>query len=159
MPLDGISLARLQLVNPVIGKLVQQMADALDLEQITFRITQGFRTWPEQYDLYAQGRTKPGEIVTHAKGGESWHNLGSAVDFAPMKDGKPVWNTSDPAWNRIIETGKALGLTSGADWTHPDRPHFQLTGRFPMNKPDEEARQIYQTEGMTAFWQVVNASS
>lgn len=132
------------------------MAESLDLENISFRITQGFRTWVEQDAIYAQGRTLPGEIVTHAKGGESWHNLGCAVDFVPMKDGKPVWNTSDPAWTKIIETGKSLGLTSGESWTHPDRPHFQLTGRFPMNAPDEEARQIYQVQGMAAFWQEVN---
>lgn len=156
MPLDAISTARLKLVNPAIGKIVEQMAEALDLESIQFRITQGFRTWAEQDALYAQGRSNPGEIITPARGGHSWHNLGTAIDFAPMKNGQPVWNTSDPAWQRIIDTGKALGLTSGEDWSHPDRPHFQLTGRFPMNAPDDEARQIYETQGMAAFWQEVN---
>src|SRR5690606_22511724 len=48
----------------------------------------GHRTWAEQDALYAQGRTKPGSIVTNAKGGQSNHNFGIAMDFGVFKDGK-----------------------------------------------------------------------
>lgn len=152
MPLDSISIARLQLVNPSLSRIVNAMAEFLDQEQISFRVTQGFRTWAEQDALFAQGRTIPGQIVTHAKGGESWHNLGCAIDFVPMKAGDPVWNTSDPAWKRIIAIGKSMLLTSGMNWTHPDEPHFQYTAPYPENKPTEEAQQIFKNEGSVAFW-------
>ncbi|SVE43245.1 uncharacterized protein METZ01_LOCUS496099, partial [marine metagenome] len=39
------------------------------------------RTYAEQDDLYEQGRTEPGKIVTNARGGKSWHNFGLAIDF------------------------------------------------------------------------------
>ena len=45
-------------------------------------ITDGFRTVEEQNRLYAQGRTLPGKKVTNAKGGESDHNTGNAIDIA-----------------------------------------------------------------------------
>ncbi|WP_445670015.1 M15 family metallopeptidase [Paenibacillus sp. FSL R10-2771] len=39
--------------------------------RVNIVITQGLRTISEQDALYAQGRTKPGQIVTNAKGGTS----------------------------------------------------------------------------------------
>ncbi|MFP3637325.1 M15 family metallopeptidase, partial [Bacillus sp. SIMBA_033] len=45
------------------------------------RIAQGLRTIEEQNNLYAIGRTKPGRKVTNAKGGQSIHNHGLAVDI------------------------------------------------------------------------------
>ena len=45
--------------------------------QIKLRIVQGYRTYREQDELYAKGRTMPGSIVTKAKGGQSNHNFGS----------------------------------------------------------------------------------
>ncbi len=52
------------------------------------RIAQGLRTFQEQDDLYAIGRTKPGKKVTNAKGGQSVHNYGFAVDIVLIIDGK-----------------------------------------------------------------------
>src|ERR1700676_5276576 len=47
---------------------------------ITIKVISGLRTYAEQDDLYAQGRTKPGNIVTNARGGYSNHNFGIAFD-------------------------------------------------------------------------------
>lgn len=157
MPLDAVSIARLQLVNPALSVLITRMAEFLDQEGISFRVTQGLRTWAEQDALYAQGRTAAGNIVTNAKGGESYHNLGCAADLVPM-DPVPDWNVSHPAWQRMLQCGISLGLTEGAKWCHPDNPHFQLQGRFPANAPDDEARQIYQNQGAAEFWNEVNAT-
>jgi hypothetical protein len=41
-----------------------------------------FRTYAEQDAIYAQGRTKDGNIVTNARGGESYHCFGLAVDIS-----------------------------------------------------------------------------
>ena len=41
----------------------------------------GTRTYDEQAELYAQGRTKPGPKVTNSPPGYSWHNFGVAWDF------------------------------------------------------------------------------
>jgi len=159
--LDAISQARLELVNPSLAAAISQMDVILSQENIQFRVTQGLRSWTEQNALYAQGRTIPGAIVTNAKGGESWHNYGVAVDLVPMDQipPQPDWDISHPVWQRMIAVGKSLGLYSGSDFTClKDFPHFQETGRFPIGSPNSEAQQIYQNEGAQAFWQEVNAT-
>jgi hypothetical protein len=45
------------------------------------------RSFAEQDALYAQGRTKPGKIVTKARGGFSNHNFGVAFDIGVFKGG------------------------------------------------------------------------
>ena len=50
-----------------------------------------YRSGEEQNELYQQGRTKSGRIVTNARAGESWHNWRCAFDFVPMVGGKPAW--------------------------------------------------------------------
>ena len=47
---------------------------------ITINVIGGLRTYEEQNELFAQGRTKPGRIVTNARGGFSNHNFGIALD-------------------------------------------------------------------------------
>ena len=55
-------------------------------------MTWGYRSTADQNALYAKGRTAPGSVVTYAKGGYSWHNLGFAADYAFVIDGKVTWN-------------------------------------------------------------------
>ncbi|WP_442780551.1 M15 family metallopeptidase [Bacillus sp. Au-Bac7] len=50
-------------------------------EGIYVLITDGYLSYAEQDALYAQGRTKPGEIFTNANGGQSKHNFGIVVDY------------------------------------------------------------------------------
>lgn len=44
------------------------------------RATETLRSMDRQATLYAQGRTKPGKIVTWAKPGQSMHHYGCAID-------------------------------------------------------------------------------
>lgn len=103
-------------------------------------ITQGMRTMEQQAALYAQGRTKPGPIVTNAKPGRSYHNYGLAFDFAVVKDGKPSWddkvnvNENDtPDYVEVGEIGEQLGLEWGGRWKFRDLPHFQMTFGLSLN--------------------------
>lgn len=103
----------------------------------TLRIVQGLRTIEEQDALYAQGRTKPGAIVTNARGGSSYHNYGLAIDLVEIRDGKPNWNFN---YKLLQPVAKKYGLTWGADWDNDgktkadgdkdehlvDMPHFQI---------------------------------
>ena len=158
MPLDSISVARLQSVCPVLADKITQMSVMLEQESIVIRVVQGLRTWPEQDALYAQGRTTPGKIVTNVKGGQSWHNMGLAVDCVPSaaiagSAYVPDWNSEHPSWRRMIAVGQSLGLESGSSWrTFPDQPHFQLQGRFPIGAPNDEVREIFRNVGMTGVW-------
>ncbi len=91
------------------------------------RSTQGLRTIDEQNALYAQGRTAPGNIVTNARGGRSYHNFGLAIDIAPIVNG--AVNPREAPTARTVGIGIALGWEWGGNWTTiVDRPHFQMTG-------------------------------
>ena len=147
--MDANSEARLALVNPELSNLIHQMAQILLTESIVIEVTQGLRTWAEQDALYAQGRTTPGPIVTDAKGGESWHNYGCAADIAPFVGSIPDWNLNHPAWARIVVVGESLGLVSGISWH--DEPHFELTGKFPADPP-QEVKDLYAAGGMQSVW-------
>ncbi|MGG3893190.1 LysM peptidoglycan-binding domain-containing protein [Geobacillus stearothermophilus] len=119
---------KLQGVHPVVVAKARQLIEEAYREGINVIITQGLRTVEEQNALYAQGRTKPGKIVTNAKGGYSYHNFGLAFDFAILNpDGSVSWNV-DEKWKRVAQIGKSLGLEWGGDWKDfKDYPHFQYT--------------------------------
>jgi hypothetical protein len=90
---------------------------------IKLRVSQALRTSSVQDDLYAQGRTTDGSIVTNAKGGESYHNYGLAIDVVEISGGQAVWNTN---WSAIAEIGMSHGFSWGGNWSTPDNPHFQM---------------------------------
>jgi len=127
--------------------LVQRKADAVIAEMARLghavRIVQGYRSREEQDKLYAQGRITAGAIVTQAKGGESLHNYGVAVDFVFRKEG---YNASSSLWDLLGKVGKAQGFEWGGDshWIKAgfvDRPHFQMKlgyslADFQKNKID-----------------------
>ncbi|WP_082055753.1 LysM peptidoglycan-binding domain-containing protein [Geobacillus kaustophilus] len=119
---------KLQNVHPVVAAKARQLISQAYKKGINVIITQGYRSIEEQNELYAQGRTKPGKIVTNAKGGYSYHNFGLAFDFAILNpDGSVSWNV-DEKWKRVAQIGKSLGLEWGGDWkSFPDYPHFQYT--------------------------------
>ena len=153
MPLSAISLERLELVHPKLRGAIMEVD--FKCQDLNIQVTQGLRTWEEQDQLYAQGRTAPGEIITNARGGESWHNFAMAIDLVPrdISTGQPDWDISHPSWTQLVSVGEMVGLTSGSAWrTFPDWPHFQLTGRFPVN-PDDEVREIYKRGGINLVWQ------
>lgn len=78
---------------------VRQWLDEMVQTGIRPLIYCGFRSFEEQLALFAQGRTKPGRIVTKAKPGESYHNYGLAFDWVPVKP-----TAKDPKLFRPIGT-------------------------------------------------------
>lgn len=126
---EKISKPRIDLLDSKISKEVYSLIEKAEKElpsNVTIRITQGLRTIKEQNELYAQGRTKSGKIVTHAKGGQSWHNYGLAFDFVLIIDGKVSWNI-DKNWKLVAKVFKDAGYVWGGDWKFKDYPHFEKT--------------------------------
>ena len=78
-------------------RLQQVMNAAIIDSPIDFGIIYGIRTPEEQYELYKQGRTKQGNIVTYKDGYRelSTHNYSpsKACDIACFVDGKLTWDT------------------------------------------------------------------
>ncbi len=97
---------------------------AMAAQGVTLKIICGNRTHAEQNALYAQGRTKPGPIVTNARGGESRHNSGRAWDIGLFR-GK-VYLEESPLYHECAAIGHSCGLNCGAFWTKfPDPPHYE----------------------------------
>lgn len=114
---------------PVVQDKVRKFLDLCHENDIDILITSTFRDNESQNALYAQGRTAPGKIVTNAKAGESWHNHRCAIDVVPLRNGKPVWNGSDPIWQDVGRLGKEAGLEWAGEWKRfKELAHFQYTG-------------------------------
>jgi peptidoglycan LD-endopeptidase CwlK len=150
--MDTVSEIRLSQVFPGLADKVRAMAAQLEAEGIDIRVTQSLRSMAEQEALYAQGRTEPGQIVTDARPGSSWHNYGLAVDVAPLTPQGVDWNIAHPVWGRIVAVGTSLGLFAGAEFrTFPDWPHFQYVGTFPES-PTAQAQQLFNSDGLAGVW-------
>lgn len=132
---DKPSLKKIMTLHPKIRFEVLHLLKECNKQELTPRIVQGYRTFEEQDALYAQGRTKPGPIVTKAKGGLSNHNYGLSFDFCLLKkDGKISWSLTedlngdgDKDWIQIVEIFKKNDYSWGGDWRFTDNPHLEKT--------------------------------
>lgn len=117
----------INLLHPELQVKAKQLIQEAAKAGYEIIITQTLRTKAEQDELYAQGRTKPGNIVTQAKYPQSLHCWGVAFDIAVVIGGKANWDTKH--YDKIGPIGEALGLVWGGRWKNfPDRPHFELPG-------------------------------
>ncbi len=89
-----------------------------------------FRSTERQRWLYAQGRTRPGKVVTKLTPGKSAHGYRVAYDLVPLDRAGRAWWAAPPAvWDRIALHGRAVGMEAGHNWkTFRDSPHFQFLG-------------------------------
>jgi peptidoglycan L-alanyl-D-glutamate endopeptidase CwlK len=115
---------------PHVKAKAENLLDLCKKEGIDLIITSTYRDTESQDALYAQGRTASGQVVTNARGGDSWHNWRVAFDVVPLRNGKPVWGTGGDdgkLWRRIGDIGEAVGLEWAGRWTGKFREmaHFQ----------------------------------
>lgn len=118
-------------VNPALVKVVRR---ALELSPVDFIVIEGVRTVARQQQLYAQGRTEPGNVVTWTM--KSKHIDGNAVDLLPVTgwDNLASFKAVSKA---MFQAASELGvkITWGADWNgngiqekgETDSPHFEIS--------------------------------
>lgn len=119
-------------VHPDLCRVVKR---ALELTTVDFMVIEGRRTVQRQRELYNQGRTTPGPIVTWTM--RSKHLLGLAVDLLPAPyDWKDLKNF-DAVAEAMFKAADELGVEIrwGADWDmdgnkrergESDSPHFEI---------------------------------
>jgi len=142
---DKITLERIKLLHPKLRSEVEHIYKSQIIPALSgsayCRFAYTLRTFKEQDALYAQGRSimfdtkgKRLGIVTNAKGGQSIHNYGLALDIVLITNGKVAsWDTAKdfdkdgkPDWMEIVEIFKNAGWTWGGDWKKfKDAPHFE----------------------------------
>jgi len=114
---------------PEVQPYAQSLVTKAGADGITIKVISGLRTYDEQNDLYAQGRTKPGRIVTNARGGFSNHNFGIAFDVGVFEGSQYL--DESPKYKAVGVLGMDLGLEWGGNWkTIQDEPHFQLRPKW-----------------------------
>jgi peptidoglycan L-alanyl-D-glutamate endopeptidase CwlK len=147
---DQITLERIKQLHPALRNEVEHMYRSQIVPALSGRAICRFaytlRTFAEQDVLYAQGRTKLFDnngkrlgIVTKAKGGQSIHNYGLALDIVLLVDNdsnstfeSASWEeTKDfdkdgkADWMEVVNIIKSNGWEWGGDWKFKDSPHFQ----------------------------------
>jgi hypothetical protein len=91
-------------------------------------LAEGFRSLSRQKELYAQGRTAPGPVVTQKDGVHhaSNHQTGLAADIAFVVDDGLTWDVPGDAWAYLQHLAHGEQLVSGSDWPHfKDEPHIE----------------------------------
>jgi len=125
---------------PPVKQRAEAFIAAAKAKGIDLLVTSTCRDSESQDALYAQGRTTPGNIVTRAKAGQSWHNWRCALDVVPLVNGKAIWD-DQAIWQQVGEIGKACGLEWAGDWkTFKEYPHFQYTGGLTLAQLQQGAK-------------------
>lgn len=165
MVFDPISESRLKEVLPDLAYSWKQVRDKFwEKNGMQIRVSQGLRTYAEQWDLYSKGRLKDKDgtwiicdirkVVTHAKAGESLHNFGLSLDSCFI--GKDPYlsqlkkEDQERLWNDYGTIAKAQGLVWGGDWvgSRNDRPHVE--NAFGMSL--HELQMLYEEGGLPRVW-------
>lgn len=93
-------------------------------------ITETYRSQERQNYLYAQGRTRPGQIVTWTLDSNHKSRLAWDIAVCPPQSLYDVTTLS-----RVGAIARKLGITWGGDWTNNiDRPHFEVKPNWVMPK-------------------------
>lgn len=179
---DKVSIPRAELMHPAVRTDVQILinkAEAALGEKLAIRLVMGLRTIAEQDGLFALGRTKRnpdgypakamGNIVTNARGGQSFHNFGLAFDFCLLRDtdGNGTWETISwaeladfnanglPDWKEVVKVFTDAGWEWGGAWSSiHDAPHLEKRFGYAENCKDLFIR--YQRKNFIPGTQYVN---
>lgn len=119
-------------LHPHVAMLCHNFVLACAAQGIDVSITSTYRDNEAQNALYAEGRTAPGDIVTNAKGGQSFHQYRLAFDFVPIVGGKARWSDLKTI-ERCGVIGEGLGLEWAGRWVHmKESLHLQATGGLTL---------------------------
>lgn len=144
--MDKATLDRISLLHPSVRNEMQTIITECNnalTGKSQVRVSEGLRTNAEQDALFLK-RPK----VTNAKGGQSVHNYGFAVDIVLIINGKTAswdthkdWDNDGIAdWDECVKIFAKHGWSWGGNWTSfKDMPHFDKIGfnnwRVLITKP------------------------
>lgn len=144
--MDKITLDRIELLHPKLRaeakQIYTEICEALKGRAIC-RFSHTLRTFKEQDELY-----KKVPKVTNAKGGQSYHNYGLAIDIVLLVDKdkngtfeSASWETNvdfdgdgKADWQEVVAIFKHYGWEAGIDWKFVDAPHFQKSFGYSVNQ-------------------------
>jgi peptidoglycan L-alanyl-D-glutamate endopeptidase CwlK len=110
------------LLHPLMRAKAASVLQDCIAEGLPIRLFEGWRSPVRQRYLYEQGRTRPGNIITYARGWESYHQYGLASDFVGFVNGNWTWDLPRASWNTLHDIGRSHGLEPLGFET----PHLQI---------------------------------
>jgi peptidoglycan L-alanyl-D-glutamate endopeptidase CwlK len=119
-------------LHPRVKPLAEKLLAETKAAGVNLLVTETYRTPERQAWLYAQGRTRPGQIVTNVKELGA-HSFRVAFDIVPLTGkGAADWNNT-AAFKLAGKIGQGIGLEWGGAWKSPvDMPHFQYLGGITL---------------------------
>ena len=133
----GINSRNIADLHPAVARGCRELIRRMSEEHGFFvGVSSTYRDRAFQDHLFAQGRTRPGNIVTNARGGQSIHNhmsprMSLAFDI--------FLNIRGQEWSNpnFFATAGRIWVEMGGEWggnwlSFPDRPHFQYTGGLSL---------------------------
>lgn len=158
--MDKITLDRIELIHPLLKdellEIYTEITEALKGRAIC-RFAYTLRTFAEQDILF-----KKIPKVTLAKGGQSYHNYGLAVDIVLLvdKDGNGTFETASwqtnvdfdgdgySDWMEVVKIFKKYGWFWGGDFRNfKDKPHFEKSLGYSIS----QLQKLYKEQGKPQY--------
>lgn len=117
-------------------RFMEKAIPAMQPHGVVVKIISGLRTYAEQSELYAKGRSKQGPIVTRAKAGYSNHNFGTAFDIGLFRG--TDYLEDSVFYEDLGPIGESVGLEWGGRWSSfKDLPHYQSKNGLTLGQMRE----------------------
>lgn len=110
-------------LKPIAQKACELFLEKCKEKGLKVKITETYRSQDRQNELYEQGRTSGGNVVTWTK--TSKHTSRMAWDICQDIKGKEY--SDNKFFADCGKIAKSLGITWGGNWKTPDKPHFEVT--------------------------------
>jgi hypothetical protein len=152
---DALVCSSLDGLPPKMRAAVKAALEECNDERLDAVVYESHRSDELQAIYYQRGRTvkPPDYTVTNVASAQyGWHFYWLAVDVISASR---RWSVTADWRRRVTAIFKKHGLSAGAEWPHPDDPHYQW-GKC-RRSPSEESRRLYAEGGLEAVWLEVGA--
>lgn len=132
-------------LHPLMIPKVERFLQLLKKHDLAYIIIETFRLRSVQEAYFAQGREPLSRVNELRRNAGLWeitskenaqkitwtmqskHLKGFAIDLAPMRDGRILWQAPFELWEQYGCYGELSGLSWGGRWPQQDLPHYELS--------------------------------
>ena len=119
-------------------------------------VTEAYRSQERQEWLYAQGRTRPGKIVTWTL--KSKHTDRQAIDIA-FNYSSGIYPTDFRVWEKVYDIAEKHHILSLYRKYSVDKPHLSWAGTVPYIKDEPLNQYIMDATALKQLQVIINANS